>query len=89
MANSKQGGMIITNLPNSETYNVVEETTQEQKSALAEQGNIENNFITQPVAPIFQKTLGNTLYTVSVHFSNTSRESFEDKILRMLESAVV
>jgi len=72
--------MIITNLPNSETN----QTAQEQKCILAEQGNIKS---IQP--PMFQKTLGNTLYTVSVHFSNTSRETFEDKILRMLESAVV
>ena len=75
-----KGGMIITNLPNRETNQIA----QEQKDILDEQGNI------KPIQPpIFQKTLGNTLYTVSVHFSNTSRETFEDKILRMLESAVV
>ena len=84
--------MTITSLPNREIYNEVEQVTQEQKSVLAEHGNIETAITTTTNTakpPTFQKTLGNTLYTVSVHFSNTSRETFEDKILRMLESAVV
>ena len=62
------------------------------KNLLAEKG-ISEAIHAQPLPtlqpPMFQKTLGNTLYTVSVHFSHTSTESFEDKILRMLESAVV
>ena len=41
------------------------------------------------LSPMFQKTLGGTLYTVYVHFNNASKESFEDKILRMLESEAV
>ena len=36
--------------------------------------------------PMFKKTLAGTTYIVSVHFSQTSTESYEDKILRMLES---
>ena len=36
--------------------------------------------------PMFQKTLGGTTYTVSVHFSQHSGEKLEDKILRILES---
>jgi len=59
------------------------------KSVLAEKSNIEITQTTQFTPPTFQKTLGNTLYTVSVHFSNTSTETFEDKVLRMLESAVI
>jgi len=30
-----------------------------------------------------RKKIGNTVYRVSVHFSNTSKERIEDKILRM------
>jgi len=39
--------------------------------------------------PMFQKTLAGTIYTVYVHFSQTSSECFKDKILRMLESEAV
>ena len=34
----------------------------------------------------FKKRIGSTVYTVSVHFSRTSRETVEDKILRQIES---
>jgi len=34
----------------------------------------------------FKKRIGSTVYTVSVHFSKTSRETIEDKILRRIES---
>ena len=34
----------------------------------------------------FKKRIGSTVYTVSVHFSRTSRETIEDKILRQMES---
>ena len=34
----------------------------------------------------FKKRIGSTVYTVSVHFSKTSRETIEDKILRQIES---
>ena len=34
----------------------------------------------------FRKRDGSTIYTVSVHFSRTSRETVEDKILRLIES---
>ena len=34
----------------------------------------------------FKKRIGSTVYTVSVHFSRTSRETIEDKILRQIES---
>ena len=32
---------------------------------------------------IIRKRIGNTVYRVSVHFSSTSKERIEDKILRM------
>ena len=37
-------------------------------------------------APMFQKRIGTTVYRVSVHFSQTSSETVEDKILRLIKS---
>ena len=34
----------------------------------------------------FKKRIGSTTYVVSVHFSGTSRETIEDKIMRLVES---
>jgi hypothetical protein len=34
------------------------------------------------------RRIGSTTYTVSVHFSKTSKESMEDKILRLIEREV-
>ncbi len=36
----------------------------------------------------FKKRIGSTVYTVSVHFSRTSGETIEDKILKLIESEV-
>jgi len=36
----------------------------------------------------FEKRIGSTTYRVSVHFSQTSTETIEDKILRLLKSEV-
>ena len=44
---------------------------------------------TQIESTIFQKKIGSTIYTVSSHFSKTSKSTLEDKILRMLENEVV
>ena len=33
----------------------------------------------------FPKRIGSTNYEVSVYFSNTSKETMEDKILRLIE----
>ena len=35
-----------------------------------------------------KKKIGNTVYRVSVHFSDTSKERIEDKILRMVSNDV-
>ena len=35
-----------------------------------------------------QKRIGSTTYVVSVHFSDKSKETLEDKILRLIESEV-
>ena len=37
---------------------------------------------------IYNKRIGSTVYRVSVHFSNTSTETIEDKLLRLMESEV-
>ena len=37
----------------------------------------------------FQKRIGSTTYTVAVHFSKTSKETFGDKILRLIKNEAV
>jgi len=37
----------------------------------------------QTGAGFIRKKIGNTIYRVSVHFSDTSKENLEDKILRL------
>jgi len=39
-------------------------------------------------AAILRKRIGSTTYVVSVHFSKTSKETIEDKILRLIEREV-
>jgi len=46
----------------------------------------EINSQTKP--PKFTKRIGGTTYTVSVHFSQTSKETVEDKLLRLIENEV-
>jgi len=58
--------------------------TPKAKSVLAEKGIS----LAEIEMPLFTKTLGGTIYTVYVHNSQTSRDSFEDKIFRLLESEV-
>jgi len=36
----------------------------------------------------FNKKIGSTTYVVAVHFSRTSTETLEDKLLRLIESEV-
>ena len=36
----------------------------------------------------FSKRIGSTTYVVDVHFSRTSKETVEDKILRLIEGEV-
>ena len=35
---------------------------------------------------VFTKRIGSTNYRVSVHFSDTSRETMNDKIIRMIKN---
>jgi hypothetical protein len=37
----------------------------------------------------FNKKIGNTNYKVEVHFSQKSKENFQDKVFRMLKNEVV
>ena len=39
---------------------------------------------TQNETPTFQKKIGNTTYTVRVHFNPESEETFEKKIKRLI-----
>jgi hypothetical protein len=36
--------------------------------------------------PLFRKRIGSTTYEVSVYFSETSKETFDEKILRMIRN---
>ena len=38
--------------------------------------------------PCFRKVIGNTTYVVCVHFSETAKETLEDKIKRLIGEAV-
>lgn len=38
--------------------------------------------------PLFQKRIGSTAYRVTVHFSQTSKETVEDRVIRLMESEV-
>ena len=38
--------------------------------------------------PCFRKVIGNTTYVVLVHFSETAKETLEDKIKRLIGEAV-
>jgi hypothetical protein len=40
------------------------------------------------VPTTFVKRIGSTNYIINIHFSDTAKETIEDKILRMIESEV-
>lgn len=42
-----------------------------------------SNDVTKPEKALIRKRIGNTVYAVSVHFSEKSAESMADKILRL------
>ena len=42
----------------------------------------------QAEPPKFSRRIGSTNYIVSVHFSQTSKETIEDKLIRLLKSEV-
>ena len=43
---------------------------------------------TQATPQTYRKRIGSTVYVVSVHFSNTSQETAEDKLLRLIKREV-
>jgi hypothetical protein len=42
--------------------------------------------VTIPAARMIRRRIGNTTYNVTVHFSQTSRETMNDKILRPIKN---
>ena len=50
-----------------------------------EEKNSEQEEETEPV-PVYQKKIRKTTYVVKVHFSETARETMEQKIQRMLRT---
>ena len=47
-----------------------------------------NTTATQAEQPALVKQIGKTTYKVKVHFSETSKETMSDKIVRMLKSEI-
>ena len=49
-----------------------------------------NNFELEQTntCPSFTQKIGNTTYIVNVHFSETSKETLEDKIKRMIKNDI-
>ena len=39
--------------------------------------------------PCFRKVIGNTTYVVQVHFSETTKETLRDKIMRLVRVEVI
>ena len=38
--------------------------------------------------PKYERRIGSTVYRVTIHFSQTSTDTIEDKLLRLMESEV-
>lgn len=49
----------------------------------------DNNQFELEKIPIIQKEIGKTTYSVSIHFSKTSKETVNDKLLRMMKNDIV
>ena len=47
-----------------------------------------NTATTNTLCPIVRKQIGKTTYIVRVHFSETAKETMEDKIKRLLRDEV-
>jgi len=44
---------------------------------------------TSTTPPMFSRKIGSTIYTVSVYSSQTSKETAEDKIIRLIKNGVL
>lgn len=42
----------------------------------------------EKAAPCFEKKIGKTLYSVVVHFSETSTEDVNDKVMRLIQNDI-
>ena len=43
---------------------------------------------TEPTAPVIVRRIGKTTYTVGIHFSRTSKETMDDKVLRLIRNDI-
>ena len=49
---------------------------------------LENKQLATTTRPTFTQKIGKTTYEVNVYFSETSKETFTDKIIRLIESDI-
>ena len=43
---------------------------------------------TEQKAPVLVRKIGNTTYMVGIHFSQTSKETMDDKVLRLIKNDI-
>ena len=43
---------------------------------------------TEQTAPVIVRKIGKTTYTVGIHFSRTSKETMDDKVLRRIRNDI-
>ena len=43
---------------------------------------------TEQTAPVIVRRIGKTAYTVGIHFSRTSKETMDDKVLRLIRNDI-
>ena len=44
--------------------------------------------ITEQTAPVLIRKIGNTTYMVGIHFSQASKETMDDKLLRLIKNDI-
>lgn len=44
--------------------------------------------ITEQTAPVLIRKIGKTTYMVGIHFSQTSKETMDDKVLRLIKNDI-
>jgi len=66
------------------THNSIPKGAKAMQTVLTSEGKTR----TGAKAADFKKRIGSTVYAVSVHYSRTSTETIEDKILKLIESEV-
>ena len=43
---------------------------------------------TEQTTPVIVRRIGKTTYTVGIHFSRTSKETMDDKVLRLIRNDI-